>query len=177
MKNITRLFSYNNYLGFTLVEVLVVLILLGLIFSTVTFLFWSTVNSSINIVKNSERLKQKALLFWQLQKAFYGAKNFYLEGGKKLFLITSGGQYYKGIVKAVFIYKNSTLYYWEFPYPYGNLTDYNASELQPLYHFSSVSFIALNEELKGFENYYQMPYLLKVEIDNQTLIFKKYFDE
>ncbi len=142
--------SPRNYpkKAFTLIEVLVVVILLGVFFSTLAFTFKSIFESSLNISTGSRKLREISSLYWSLSRAIYGAKKLKLVDGRELYLITTGGMFYPGVVKAAYIYKNGTLYYYEFPYPYGNLTAIDLRELKPLYHFSEFAIFGLEKNVE-----------------------------
>jgi len=155
--------------GFTLVEILAVLAILGLVFSTVFLLFWRGVNSSLEIAKRSEELQEKALLYWRLTRAIYGAKRLLLLNGTELYLYTTGGNLYGGVVKEAYIFKNGTLYYYEFPYPYKDIRYYDKDKLMPIFKADRLEFLA---EFNGgnFTSYSfnQLPSLVWVKVDGEV---------
>jgi prepilin-type N-terminal cleavage/methylation domain-containing protein len=157
--------------AFTLVEVLVVLAILGLLFSTLTFMFKELYLSSIHQKEQNISLKQRAELFWRLTRAFYGAKRFALRNGTELYFITTGGDVYRGVVKAVYKFQNGTLYYCEFPYPYGDF--YECNNTYPLYRFKEFKVFAVigNREEKDF---FKKPKLLKVIVDSSTFYLRDF---
>ncbi len=109
--------------GYTLLELLIVLTLISLIFSLISFSLYSNVKSSLNIVKSSEHLKEEVLFFWELQKLFYSAQEIVIRDGERAHLLTRGGRFYRGLVMVSLIFKDGKLYYYEFPY-FKNSVDY-----------------------------------------------------
>ncbi|MGB9873733.1 MAG: type II secretion system protein [Hydrogenobacter sp.] len=124
--------------GFTLLEVLVVLMIVGILFSVLSYSFYSFLTNSTNLLADSEKLKQEASLLLNIQRKVLSAKTLYIEKDK-LFMITSAGDYYEGVVKCAYIYKEKTLYYYEFPYPYGDIRFYEEDKLIKLGRFESFS--------------------------------------
>jgi len=127
--------------AFTLVEVLVVLLLLGLLFGLLSYVLKSGTESSLFVVESSQRLRDESLLVWNIQRKLMSAKDAYMEEDK-LFLHTYAGDYYEGMVKCAYIFKDGTLYYYEFPYPYGSINFYEEEKLIKLAKFKSFSFLA-----------------------------------
>jgi len=84
--------------GFTLLEVLVVLVLVGLTFSTLLLLLRRGVDTGTGITRYSENLISEASLFWDLQRKIFGARKIKVEGNS-LYMITTGGNLYPGVVK------------------------------------------------------------------------------
>ena len=159
--------------AFTLVEVLAVLALLGILFTTLFFLFKELYTSSLRQKTAALELDQEAKLFWRLTRAFYGAKKFVLRKGTELYFITTGANIYRGLVKEVYKFQNGTLYYCEFPYPYGTI--YECNSTYPLFRFRKFKAVALNSPTeKGEENTFKIPPLLKVEVNNDTFYLKNF---
>jgi len=155
-KEIKKGIGINFRGGFTLIEVVAAIAILGLVFSTIFLLFWRGVNSSLEVTKHSETLKRKALLFWQLTRAIYGAKKFLLLNGTELYLYTTGGNFYKGVVKEVYLFKNGTLYYYEFPYPYKDIRYYEKSKLMPIFKADKFEFVA-TDGIANYTSYNKIP--------------------
>ncbi len=124
--------------GFTLLEVLVVLMIVGVLFSVLSYSLYSFLTNSTNLLADSERLKQEASLLLNIQRKVLSAKTLHIEKDK-LFMITSAGDYYEGVVKCAYIYKDKTLYYYEFPYPYGDIRFYEEDKLVKLGRFENFS--------------------------------------
>jgi len=127
--------------AFTLVEVLVVLLLLGLLFGLLSYVLKAGIESSLFVVESSQRLRDESLLVWNIQRKLMSAKDAYIEEDR-LFLHTYAGDYYEGMVKCAYIFKDGTLYYYEFPYPYGSINFYEEEKLIKLAKFKSFSFLA-----------------------------------
>ena len=161
------------YKAFTLLEILVVILILSVFFSTLTFLFKSSFDTASEVLTKNRELQRDIDIFWQLTRAIYGAQKLLLHNGSELYLITTGGIFYPGVVKAVYLYKNGTLYYYEFPYPYGSLESYNSSELKALGRFDNFALIALygNREVKDDQG---RATLFKLILDNQTFYLKRF---
>ncbi|NPB05280.1 MAG: prepilin-type N-terminal cleavage/methylation domain-containing protein [Aquificae bacterium] len=159
-------------MGFTLVEVLVVVILLSLVLSTVLFLYKSAFDASGTLLKESERLERISSLYWDLTRAVYGAKRLKLVNGTELYLITTGGKFYRGVVKAAYVFKNRTLYYYEFPYPYGSIDDFGSQKPVELGRFESFKVYAVDgANLLPYS--YGRERLFRVEVEGQTFYLSR----
>jgi len=162
-----------GYSAFILLEVLLVITILGLVFSTLTLIFKNIYESSLRISSKSSKLNLRAQIFWDLTRSLYGSKRAVLKNGTELYLITSGGQFYGGVVKAIYLFKNGTLYYYEFPYPYGSLYDYDRKSLIELGYFDRFELLALYNG-KEYKNYPRKAGLYKLVIDNDTFYIKTF---
>lgn len=154
--------------GFTLLEVLLVLVLMGVFFGVLSYSFYSSARSSYLLLESAEITKEEALLFWNIQRKLSGAVDLYLKKDA-LFMITSAGDYYQGVVKCAYLYKDGWLYYYEFPYPYGDITFYEEDRLIRLGRYDEISFRAYAngqylEEFKG------LPQWVELKLDSK--IFK-----
>jgi prepilin-type N-terminal cleavage/methylation domain-containing protein len=163
----------SYYKAFTLLEILVVILILSVFFSTLTFLFKNSFDSAVGLLEKNSKLQRDINIFWQLTRAIYGAKRLILRNGTDLYLITTGGLFYPGVVKSVYLYKNGTLYYYEFPYPYGPLESYNSSELKTLGRFDKFALWAVygGRESKDDDG---RATLFKLILDNQTFYLKRF---
>ena len=161
----------NTFKAFTLIEVLIVLTIISLVFTTVIFSFKRVVDSSLNTIGKGENLKKELLLFWELQRAFYGAKRIMIKEGREVYLITSAGEKFRGLVKRAFIYKEGTLYSYEFPYPSGSLDLIEEEKLQKVNEFKNLKFYAIDSQGKH-ENYDGLPDYVVVEIEDKKFTFK-----
>jgi len=155
--------------AFTLVEVLVVLILLGLTFSALLLVFSRGIDSSLRITEDSERLKLKANLFWDLQRKIVGAKRIRVENNN-LYMITSGGTIYQGVVKCAYIFKNGKLYYYEFPYPYGAIDEIEEDKLQEVGEFKSFE-VKVKEGNRVLNSYEGLPDEIIVKVGKDEFVF------
>lgn len=127
--------------GFTLLEVLLVITLMGVFFGLLSYSFYSSARNSYLLLESAELTKEENLLFWNLQRKITGAVDLYLRKDA-LFVITSSGDYYQGMVKCAYLYKDGWLYYYEFPYPYGEITFYEEDKVIKLGRFDEFSFRA-----------------------------------
>ncbi|NPB07071.1 MAG: type II secretion system protein [Aquificae bacterium] len=161
----------STFKGFTLVEVLLVLTILGLTFSVLLTVFTRSVSFTASAVERSERLRRELTLFWELQRALAGAKELLLRDGRELFLITSGGERYRGVVKRAFIYRNGALYGYEFPYPAGSLDYYEEDELVFIGRFEQFELRAV--DAKGSHASYEgLPELVELKLNGKVFTFK-----
>ena len=108
--------------AFTLVEVLVVLALAGLLFGMLSFAFYRASNGSLSLLQLSENVKREAVLYWELERKIIGAKEIHIENDR-IYMLTTGGSLYEGVVKCAYFVKDGVLFYYEFPYPYLSLDD------------------------------------------------------
>ena len=112
--------------AFTLIEVLLALTLMGLFFGLLSYSFYSSLRSSYLLSQSSQLTKEEILLFWDLQRKLIGATDLYLKKDA-IFMTTTSGDYYQGIVKCAYVYKDGWLYYYSYP-----LTRLYSSFLYPL---------------------------------------------
>ncbi|MFN4319281.1 MAG: prepilin-type N-terminal cleavage/methylation domain-containing protein [Aquificaceae bacterium] len=153
--------------AFTLVEVLLVLVLMGLFFGTLSYSFYSSLRSSYLLSQSSQLTKKEILLFWDLQRKLTGATSFYLRKDA-LFMITSSGDYHQGMVKCAYIYRDGWLYYYEFPYPYGDIAFYEEDRLIKLRRFKDLSFRAFSNG-SYFEEFSGLPQWVEVSFEGKLL--------
>jgi len=158
--------------GFTLIEVLLVLTLIGFIFLILSTVFYSNIHNSLNLITNSEKLKNEADLFWNIQRKVFSAQEIYLERGN-LYMITSAGDFYQGVVKSAYIYKykEQKLYYYEFPYPYGDLKFYEEDKLLLVGEFRDFKILAYKGE-KSYEDFNGKPDYFNFHLDKWKFIIK-----
>lgn len=156
--------------GFTLLEVLLVLVLISLLFGTLSYTYYSALNSSLDLARDSQKLRQEAYLLWNLKRKVVSAKILHMEKDK-LFMITSAGDYYDGMVKCAYIYKEGVLYYYEFPYPYGDIKFYEEDKLIKLGKFNAFSFRAYAGG-NFYDTFDGIPELLYVKLDTRQLVIK-----
>ncbi|AAC07856.1 pilus assembly FimT family protein [Aquifex aeolicus] len=161
----------NTFKGFTLVEVLITLAIISLVFSLILISFQRATFFTFGAKKEAERLKSEALLFWELQRSLAGAKKLKINQGKELFLITSGGSLYRGVVKKGFIHKDGWLYLYEFPYPSGSIDFYEEEKLVKLAKLDDFKVFAL-DSLGKHENYEGLPPFVIVELNSKEFTFK-----
>lgn len=160
----------KNKKGFTLIEVLIVILLIGFIYSLLSMIFYSNIGNSLNIISDSEKLKREAIFFWNIQRKVASAKEIYLNKGN-LYMLTTAGDFYEGLVKSAYIFREGNLYYYEFPYPYGDLRFYEEDKLTNLGKFENFRILAHKnknqyEEFNGFPDYFS------VEFNGRKIIVK-----
>lgn len=158
--------------GFTLIEVLIVLTIIALVFSLLSTVFYSNIQNSLNLISLSEKLKTEAGLFWNMQRKVFSAQEIYLERGN-LYMITSAGDYYHGVVKSAYIYKykEQKLYYYEFPYPYGDLKFYEEDKLILVGEFKNFKILAYKGD-KSYEEFNGKPDYFNFYLDKWQFIIK-----
>ena len=156
--------------AFTLIEVLVVLTLVGMTFSVLLLILSRGTDSSLNVTRGSENLKMEVRLFWDIQRKVLGAKRIRVEGNN-LYLITSAGDFYPGVVKCAYIYRDGELYYYEFPYPYGAINEVEEDKLYRLGKVEKFEVVAIerNREERAYEG---LPRLVKVRLNGREFVFE-----
>lgn len=166
------LFNMNlkNKRGFTLIEVLIVVILIGLIFSLLSMIFYSNINNSLHLILESEKLQREASLFWNIQRKIASAKEIQLDKGN-LHMLTTAGDYYEGVVKSTYIFRDGNLFYYEFPYPFGDLRFYEEDKLYNLGKFKNFNIWAFKNE-KRYDEFTGFPDYFLVECEGRTIIVK-----
>jgi prepilin-type N-terminal cleavage/methylation domain-containing protein len=158
--------------GFTLIEVLIVLTVIALVFTLLSTVFYSNIQNSLNLLLSSEKLKTEADLFWNMQRKVFSAQEIYLAKGE-LYMTTSAGDYYQGVVKSAYIYKykEQKLFYYEFPYPYGELKFYEEDKLIPVGEFKDFKILAYKGE-SSYEEFNGKPDYFTVYLDKRKFIIK-----
>ena len=163
--------TYNYSKAFTLLEVLVVITLLALVLSITLVVFWRISSTSAEVSKSSARMEREALLFWDFTRSIFGAGRVAVENGSSLYLITTGGRFFRGVVWCAYRFENGTLRYYEFPYPPDDWTavPQNAVGVS-LGRFKSVKFSAR----KGgafFKSFKGEPEAVEVELNGERFLF------
>ncbi len=155
--------------AFTLVEILIVLTLFGLIFGLIAFSFHNMVKNSINLVDLGEDIKSKARLFWDIQRAILSAKDMYIEEdgeNSRLYLVTAGGLFEEGVVKAVFFVEEGFLKYEEFPYYYGDIRYTGEGKIYNLARVKEFRVEAYNGR-RRLTNFKGIPEFVLIRINGQ----------
>ncbi|MEN3028100.1 MAG: type II secretion system protein [Aquificaceae bacterium] len=148
--------------GFTLLEVLLTISLMGLFFGILSYSFYSSARNSYALLESVELTREEVLLFWNLQRKLTGARELFLRKDG-IFMVTSSGDYYQGLVKCAYVYKDGWLYYYEFPYPYGDLTFYEEDRLLKVGKFGEFYFRAFSggqylEEFRGIPQWVEVSF-------------------
>ncbi|HIP43508.1 MAG TPA: type II secretion system protein [Aquifex aeolicus] len=171
MENLQNRRAGDTSEAFTLVEILIVLSIISLIFTLLFTSLTRVIGVSLDAVRTSEKLKGEMLLFWELKRSFVGAKEIFIKEGKEVYLITSGGNRYKGIVKKAYIFKDGYLYLYEFPYPVGSIDFYEGDKLVKIGKPTSFRVYALDSQGKH-ENFKGIPPYVIVELEKKEFTFK-----
>lgn len=155
--------------GFTLVEVLVVIVILSLVFSVLSFALYSSIKNSLETSAAAEDLKQKALFFWDTQRKFYTSNYLYLKNNVLTLYNTAG--YNQGLVKSTFFIKDGFLWYYEFPFVYADPSFYDEKNAIKLFKVKDFKMYVVKENQQFFEFQGQPDYLV-VEIDGSRMVFR-----
>jgi prepilin-type N-terminal cleavage/methylation domain-containing protein len=152
--------------GFTLIEVLIVLTVISLVFTVLSYSLYNSIKSSIEVSNSSNSLKDKAIFFWDMERKFFTAKEIFLKNNILTLYNTSG--YTKGLVKSVFFVKDGFLWYYEFPYVYADPYFYDEKNSIKMFKVKDLKiYVVLNDkELTHFEG---LPDYLIFEIDGTKM--------
>lgn len=172
--DIKRSFSLTttsrNSKAFTLVEVLVVLAVTGLTFSLIATLFYSSTANSLNLIETAQSTKAEATLLWNLQRKISSSQEILLEGNR-LHMITGAGDYFEGVVKCSYIFRNGTLFYYEFPYPFGEIAFVEEDRLIYFGTFKEFKVLASKNQ-QFYQDYRGKPDYFKIQVNGKVLIVK-----
>lgn len=130
----------NN--GFTLLEIIVVMVILSLFFSSLIGSYIFIVNKSLKTIKSSQNLYSYTKSIYLLKNSVACAKDIKIDNSQeypKLYLYTYCGVY-KGFSKEVFFVKDHHLYLYAYPYKFGSLYFYDktkATKLIPIKIFKA----------------------------------------
>ena len=153
--------------GFTLLETLIVITLMSIFFSVLSYSFYSSVKNSYLLLESAELTREELLLFWNLNRKVAGATELHVRRDG-VFMITPSGDYYQGIVKCAYIYRDGWLYYYEFPYPYGDLTFYEEDKLIRIGKFKELSFRAYANG-QYFEEFIGIPQWIELNTEGKII--------
>ncbi len=160
----------NRSRAFTLPEVLITLTIVGLMLGSLLLVFSRGVNSSLFLTKDSESFKMEVSLFWDLERKILGAKRIRIENNS-LYMITSGGSHFPGVVKCAYYLEGDTLHYYEFPYPYGRMEelyegiDYEVGKVENFRVYASDGKI----DQSAYEG---LPRYVKVVLNGREFVFE-----
>jgi hypothetical protein len=129
--------------------------------------------STLNLVIESNKINTKASLFWILTRASFGASRVKLVNGTALYLITTGGNVFRGVVWEAYIYnpQNKTLDYYEFPYPPEKIDEIPPQAVSyRLGKFSNFLIMAVDTG-RTYGDYSGLPDKIEVKINNNTYMF------
>jgi len=128
--------------GFTLLEVLVVIVIISLFFSMLFGVYFFIVDKSLKTMDGSKRLYNYLDTLYNIRKAIECAKTIKVDNSghfSKLYLYTYCGMY-KGFSKEVFFVKDNYLYVYSYPYAFGDILFYEpdkAMRLIPVEEFNA----------------------------------------
>lgn len=172
-KTVFTLKPTNQSKAFTLVELLVVITIVSLVFSVLSYSLYSAIKNSLDVSGRSEYVKNLSSFFWDMQKKFSTSKMIYLKNldGNPILTLYNTSGYNKGLVKSVFFIKDGFIYYYEYPYIYGDPFFYDEKESYRLFKISSIKIFAVkdNQQMQEFQG---TPDYLIFEIDNTRMVFR-----
>jgi prepilin-type N-terminal cleavage/methylation domain-containing protein len=152
--------------GFTLLEILVVIVIVSLFFSTLIGSYFFIVKKSLKTMKGSRNLYNYAKAIYRLENAIKCSKNIKIDNSRNfstLYLYTYCG-IYKGFSKEVFFVKNNILYVYAYPYEFGDIFFYDekkAIKLIPITNFRA-EFVNNNVIKLNINNkHFVVPILIK----------------
>ena len=137
--------------GFSLLEIIVVIVIVSLFFATIISSYLFVINKSLNIIKNSNVLYKNVNALYNIEKAIECAKDIKIDNTKEqsiVFIYTFCGMY-KGFSKEVLFVKNGYLYVYTYPYKFGNIFFYDkakSTKLIPVENFKA-KFIISNYKI------------------------------
>ena len=137
--------------------------------SLLLLIFTRGVDSSIGISKEAEKEITLANLFWDLQRKFFGAERVYIRGDE-VYMITSGGSYYPGIVRCAYVFDNGKLLYYEEPYTSGDVTSLDMKRAKRVGEFERFRVVAVDGE--EFSAYDGLPDLIRVYLGDVVFVFE-----
>ncbi len=157
-----------------MVEVLATLLITALLLTTLGYVYVRGAESSLSLQKRAVGLEKDALLFWRFTRSVFGAKTLILKNSTELYLITTGGNFFKGLVWEAYLFKNGTLYYYEYPLPLSKIDEIPEGALSyPLRRFKSFSFTSWDRG-KRFDSFRGLPDKVEVNADGERYMFSTY---
>ncbi len=160
----------NRDRGFTLVEVLIVLAVMGLAFGSLALIISRGTDSSSALIKDSESFKLEVTLFWDLERKVLGAKRIKIEKDS-IYMYTTGGNHFPGVVKCAYTLREGKLMYYEFPYPYGSIDDLEGGVSYVIGKVESFEVFASDGE-RDETVYDGIPPFVKVVINGREFVFE-----
>ncbi len=113
--------------GFTLLEILVVIVILSLFFSIAIASYIFIVNKSLKTIKELRSSYKYIYTLYSIEKAINCAKNIKINNSKDnsiIYMYTYCGMY-PGFSKEVYFIKDNYLYVYAYPYILGDMTFYD----------------------------------------------------
>ncbi len=127
--------------GFTLFEILVVLLLVSILFGVVISVVRSVGQGSLVIKEEAEKLREKVYLAYRLKHQLEGLKrNLILKKDEENFylaFVTSSGEVYPGVVKVRYRFSEGKLFYCESLYTFNDLLSCEKDSETLVGHFKS----------------------------------------
>ncbi|ACG57591.1 hypothetical protein HY04AAS1_0904 [Hydrogenobaculum sp. Y04AAS1] len=152
--------------GFTLLEILVVIVIVSLFFSTLIGSYFFIVKKSLKTMKDSKNLYNYAKAIYNLENAIKCSKSIKIDNSKNfstLYLYTYCG-IYKGFSKEVFFVKDNTLYIYAYPYEFGDIFFYDEKKAIKLIPITNFRAEFINNDLIKFNinnKHFIVPILIK----------------
>lgn len=113
--------------GFTLLEILVVMLILSLFFSIAISSYIFIVNKSLKTMRSSHTSYKHMYTLYSIEKAINCAKNINIDNSKDnsvIYMYTYCGMY-PGFSKEVYFIKDGYLYVYAYPYIIGDMKFYD----------------------------------------------------
>ncbi len=138
--------------GFTLLEVIVVIVILSLFFGVLIGSYFFIINKSLKTIKGSKDTYDYANLIYNLERAVLCSKDLKIDNSKDfstIYMYTSCGVY-NGFSKEGLFVKDGYLYMYSYPYKIGDLFFYDdkkSIKLIPAYKFSAKFLVGSTKTL------------------------------
>lgn len=161
--------------GFTLIEILITLTLVGLIFSVLSYGLYSSINSSVSISADARQTEEEAKFFWDFQRRFATSKQVFVkksgDGSQMVAMYNTAGEFSKGVVKSVYFLKDGFVQYYEYPYVFGDPFFYeekSSIRLVPAKNFTAEVYV----QGQRFDEYSGKPDYMVVLLNDKRMVFK-----
>lgn len=161
--------------GFTLIEILITLTLVGLIFSVLSYGLYSSINSSVSISADARQTEEEAKFFWDFQRRFATSKQVFVkksgDGSQIVAMYNTAGEFSKGVVKSVYFMKDGFIQYYEYPYVFGDPFFYEEKSSVRLVPVKSFTVEVFSQGQK-FEEFQGKPEYLVIFVNDRKMVFK-----
>lgn len=171
----TSKFCNQNSRGFTLIEILITLMLIGLIFSVLSYGVYSSINSSVSISADAKQTEEEAKFFWDFQRRFATSKQVFVkksgDGSYMVVMYNTAGEFSKGVVKSVYFLKDGFVQYYEYPYVFGDPFFYEeraSIRILPAKSF----YVEVFSQGQKFEEFQGKPDYIAITVEDRRMVFK-----